>query len=41
MVVDSAAEYVLTGERRPVGWLWRRLSRAPEVDVPIEAEQRR
>ncbi len=29
LVVDSTAEYVLTAERRPVGWLWRRLSRAP------------
>ena len=41
LVVDSAAQYVLTGERRPVGWLWRRLSRAPELDVRVEAEQRR
>jgi len=41
LVVDSAAEYVLTAERHPVGWLWRRLSRAPEVGVPVEAEQLR
>jgi len=41
LVVDSAAEYVLMGQRRPVGWLWRRLSRGPEVDVPVEAGQRR
>ena len=41
LVVDSAAEYVLTAERRPVGWLGRRFRRAPEADVPVEAEQRR
>ncbi|MCW2613971.1 MAG: TrkA-N domain protein [Frankiales bacterium] len=33
LVVDATAEHVLTGERRPVGWLWRRLSRRPAVQV--------
>lgn len=34
LVVDATAEHVLTGERRPVGWLWRRLSRLPPVEMP-------
>jgi hypothetical protein len=40
LVVDATAEHVLTGERRPQGWLWRRLSRRPEVQVPVEADRR-
>ncbi len=26
LVVQAVCDYVLTGERRPVGWLWRRLA---------------
>src|SRR5919112_3455249 len=26
LVVDAAAEYVITGHHRPAGWIWRRLS---------------
>jgi voltage-gated potassium channel len=26
LLVDAAAEYVITGRRRPAGWLWRRLA---------------
>ncbi len=39
LVVDASSEYVVTGVRRPVGWLWRRLSRTPEVAVPVQTEQ--
>ena len=30
--VDAASEYVLTGRRRPVGWLWRRFGGDAPVD---------
>jgi hypothetical protein len=40
LVVDASSEYVLTGRRRAVGWLWRRLSRAPRLDDLDEAERR-
>src|SRR5919107_2544811 len=26
LLVDAAAEYVITGRRRPAGWIWRRLT---------------
>jgi len=38
LLVDAASEHVLTGERRPVGWLWRRLSRQPAVEVRPTAD---
>jgi len=41
MVVHTSSEYVVTGRRRAVGWVWRRLSGAaveppPEVGQPAD-----
>ena len=31
LVVQAMCDYVLTGDRRPVGWLWRRLASRPSA----------
>jgi Trk K+ transport system NAD-binding subunit len=36
--VDASSEYVLTGRRGAVGWVWRRFSRAARAE-PVDAEQ--
>jgi voltage-gated potassium channel len=41
LVVDATAEYVLTGQRRPVGWLWRRLDRRPDDEHAREVAEHR
>ena len=38
LLVDAVPEYVLRGERRPVGWLWRRLSPQPLVSADVPAD---
>jgi Trk K+ transport system NAD-binding subunit len=37
--VDASSEYVLTGRRRAVGWVWRRLSPASHLEQPADEEQ--
>jgi hypothetical protein len=43
LVVHASSEYVLTGRRRAVGWVWRRLSGAstePPSPPASEVEER-